>query len=338
MLAHPGVLKRLLYLLYFVLISITFYTLTKSAYNHLKLSKLQSNYRQTSTLIGFNSERLEKFPLQLSNNFDFNSLRNHSVSTNFTIPACRLSEFHQSRYQPLLTTSKPRINIFKSKALNQPRSNLNYFIAINLINAEKVLPSIINTLLDVITSLGVSRFHASIYENGSQDSTILQLYVFSKLLDILNVGYTIISDQESEGQVEGSRINRLAKIRNKALANLFDSPSGTYDRVIFLNDIIFCPSDLLELLFQQEVQSADLSCAMDYKELTIKEFEGNYPQMFYDTWIARDMQGQHFYKIEKGGNWALPSNPLQYSLSKSRFENLLPTQVFLVSMVRFRCG
>lgn len=335
MLTHSGACKRVGYYTFTILISITIWSLTQSTYNQFKLSRIQTSYRQTSTLIGFSSERLvlEKFP----DNLTFDSLRDHILLTNFTRPICSpLSESHQSRYQPLLTNYKPRINFIPNllrsstnvKELGKPRSDLNYFVAINLINSEEVLPTIINTLLDVITSLGSARFHVSIYENGSQDSTISQLYLFSKLLDILKVGYTIVSDEESEGQVEGGRINKLAKIRNRALVNLFESPSGTYDRLIFLNDIILCPSDMLELMLEQEVQEADLSCAMDYKELTIKEFAPDYPQMFYDTWVGRDMQGQHFYKIEKGGNWALPSTPLQYSPSRYRFENLLPIQVY----------
>ena len=70
----------------------------------------------------------------------------------------------------------------------------------------------------------------------------------------------------------------MAELRNLALRPLFDAPEGTYDRVLFVNDVQLCEADMLEMMLQHEVQEADMSCGMDYKELRIKEFEAQgYP-------------------------------------------------------------
>lgn len=76
------------------------------------------------------------------------------------------------------------------------------------------------------------------------------------------------------------------------MAPMYEAPEGTFDRVVFINDVHLCEADLLEILLQHEVQEADMSCGMDYKELRIKEFEAQgYPLLFYDVWVARDMLG-----------------------------------------------
>lgn len=108
----------------------------------------------------------------------------------------------------------------------------------------------------------------------------------------MGVGFTIVSDAASGNKVEGSRIGALAALRNKVLEPVFQSPVGTFDRILFLNDVHLCEADILELLFSHEVQQADVSCGMDYKELEIPEFKDiGYPLIFYDTWVARDMSG-----------------------------------------------
>lgn len=37
-------------------------------------------------------------------------------------------------------------------------------------------------------------------------------------------------------------------VRNRAMEPLYSSPAGTYDNVIFLNDVYFCMEDVLRLL------------------------------------------------------------------------------------------
>lgn len=166
-------------------------------------------------------------------------------------------------------------------------------IAINLFNSETVLPTLIRVLHTVLISLDPTRFHLSIYENGSTDDTPALLFLLAQILDRMGTGYTIISDpSRASGWAPKKRIAGLAEVRNAAMAPMYEAPEGTFDRVVFINDVHLCEADLLEILLQHEVQEADMSCGMDYKELKIKEFEAQgYPLLFYDVWVARDMLG-----------------------------------------------
>lgn len=261
--------------------------------------------RSNQKLVGFSTDRIEAvIPNDLApgSELSLNQLLNHPLLASVQPLNCSLNAYHSQRYSPLFsnytsyhTSAKsPLRNRFKR---NQPFNNLNYLIGINLIDAADVLPSLIRAIisLEQITRAATKRkgkFHISILENGSKDSTPAQLYLFSRMLDKLGVGFTIVSDVTSGEKSEGSRISTLARLRNAVLNPIFDSPSGTFDRVLFLNDVHLCETDLLELLYEHEVQSADMSCGMDYKELEIIEFRDiGYPLMFYDTWVARDMEG-----------------------------------------------
>ena len=221
-------------------------------------------------------------------NLSAHELIDHPLLTSHRYPNCTLSPSQITRYAPLspsfVAPHNPRPH-FAS------RSDLTYLIAINLFNSQDVLPSLIRALTSVFLTLGPPRFHLSIYENGSEDATPSQLLLFSHLLSRLGVGYTIISDPAPHAWEPFQRIPGLARIRNKALAPLLEAPAGTFDRVIFLNDVVMCEADLFEILFQHEVQTADMSCGMDWKELKIKEFEPDYPTIFYDVWVARDILG-----------------------------------------------
>jgi alpha-1,3-mannosyltransferase len=41
-------------------------------------------------------------------------------------------------------------------------------------------------------------------------------------------------------------------------------PGKRFDKVLFMNDILFCAEDVLELLFQHDLQEADMACSMDW--------------------------------------------------------------------------
>ncbi|KAJ1939341.1 hypothetical protein EC988_007337, partial [Linderina pennispora] len=133
--------------------------------------------------------------------------------------------------------------------------------------------------------LGNHRVFISMYENGSGDLTKEILREFSPTLDALNVPHRIVVDDNPRPS-SFHRIEYMAQIRNKALEPLYEQ-SREYDRVVFLNDVFFCPSDLMELVYQAETQDAHLTCGED--------FEKRYGMLrFYDTWVSRDIQGNAF--------------------------------------------
>jgi len=253
----------------------------------------QQAARSMQKVVGFSEARLKELP------FDLTSIRTYQLADilshplfNHPSPSCRLNSYQQDRYAPLTPSYSSKTRKFGTPH-DQKRNQLNYYIAINLYDSADVLPTLVRALYRLVTSLDPKRFHVSIYENGSNDSTPAQLVLFTEILRRLGTGYCITSDPEHKaGWTQGSRIDGLANLRNLALQHLYDSPPGTFDRVIFLNDVHLCEADLFELLLQHEVQEADMSCGMDFKYLKIKEFEEQgYPLLFYDVWVARDMQG-----------------------------------------------
>ncbi|GAA5998571.1 glycosyltransferase family 69 protein [Rhodotorula paludigena] len=291
--------------------------------------------------------------LRASWDLPVDDLLSHPVLATHQTPLCRLNSFHQDRYAPLLPSygnggrraRSSRQIVHEEDAHGRrrnrtvravpphdvPRNRLTYFVALNLYDSATVLPALIRALHSLLTSLGPTRFHISIYENGSKDDTPVQLFLLAKLLRQLGAGYTIISDPQREaGWVQGSRISGLAGVRNRVMQPVYDAPRGTWDRVLFLNDVHLCQAEVLEILLQHEVQGADMSCGMDFKELRIPEFEASgYPLLFYDLWVARDMQGLPFYEIKQpGGHWTLPSPVMPLSDSRFRYDSLLPTQVY----------
>ncbi|KAK4046139.1 hypothetical protein OIV83_006310 [Microbotryomycetes sp. JL201] len=286
--------------------------------------------------------------LALNRTFKVHEVLSHdALNTTDGSPECVLSEFHKHRYAPMLPQTYPvgafpwRLHSWQPHTL--PRHKLKYFIAVNLYNSTDVTPSIIKALTEVLTLLGPHRFHVSIYENGWVDNewhdrTPAQLYLFAKALEALGAGHTIISDSDRPpGWQPFKRIPGLAEVRNLAMKPLYDAPPGTFDRVIFLNDVHFCPADLLELMYQHEVQEADQSCGMDYKRqgprsssLKIPIFQPDYPILFYDVWVARDANGYEFQQIDDGGGWAIPTPLLPHAPpgDQDRFYDNLPIQVY----------
>ncbi|KAJ2060340.1 hypothetical protein GGI17_003789 [Coemansia sp. S146] len=156
------------------------------------------------------------------------------------------------------------------------------FIAVNLHNSEGILPNMAMQLLALADTLGHSRIFMSIYENGSEDKTKEILHQFNSTLNTLGIAHRILADDTPKPE-HIHRIEYLAKVRNLALEPLHSS--GTkYGRVLFLNDIFFCMTDLLELLFQSRAHSAHLTCAEDFDMF-------NGAPGLYDIWVTRDMRG-----------------------------------------------
>jgi hypothetical protein len=69
-----------------------------------------------------------------------------------------------------------------------------YFIALNLYNSERVIPNLALQLINLAEFLGRDRIFISVYENGSEDGTPMQLDVLRNWLDKLGVGNTIINE------------------------------------------------------------------------------------------------------------------------------------------------
>ena len=179
------------------------------------------------------------------------------------------------------------------------------YIAATHWNSEAVLRSHWSAaLLDLVRTLGTSNVYVSVAESGSWDETKEELRKLDHELDLLSVARTIVldptshEDEMSRGPAEGvaadgwiktprsgnkkelRRIPYLARLRNLSLRPLSSASNATYDKVLFLNDVVFKPEDVLTLLATHDGMY-DAACALDFKS----------PPLYYDTFALRDSLG-----------------------------------------------
>ena len=148
-------------------------------------------------------------------------------------------------------------------------------------------------LLELLDLLGNRNTFLSVYENDSGEESQKALKEFeekvqcnSKLvyeehLPLKNIPRVTLPD----GTKRIKRIAYLAEVRNKALQPLENSDIK-YDKVLFLNDVVFDPIDAVQLLFSTNANehgeaSYHAACAVDFIN----------PFKFYDTFATRDIEG-----------------------------------------------
>ncbi|KAF9233043.1 glycosyltransferase family 69 protein [Melanogaster broomeanus] len=145
--------------------------------------------------------------------------------------------------------------------------------------------------------LGYHNVYVSIYENGSTDQTKALLRIFDALTKSVGLRVTIRTSTRTRGAFN-HRIEYLAEVRNQAfnpLHELRDSHNEYFDSIIFMNDILPCVDDLLELIWQSRRNNAGITCAADYMyheypcELDVAA-QGT--PVFYDNWMHLPLQVQ----------------------------------------------
>ena len=172
-----------------------------------------------------------------------------------------------------------------------------FFFALDLHQCARLLPRLIGSILESIRFLGPENCALSIIEGRSDDGTCEILLSLREEIERLGATYYFQSSEIDP--TEGDRIKALAELRNEALQPLLDYTDQSItdaSTVIFINDVAICMEDILELIYQREFQSADMTCAMDWT------YVGPDPT-FYDVWIARGMNGDTFFDIPEDGNW-----------------------------------
>ena len=141
-----------------------------------------------------------------------------------------------------------------------------YFFAINLYNSFDVIPDIFSTLFRVASVLGYQNVFVSIYENGSTDQTKALLRIFDALTRSVGMRVVIRTSHRTRGAFN-HRIEYLAEVRNAALVPLHelrDQEGEFFDTIVFMNDVLPCVDDVLELIWQSRRHNAGLTCAADY--------------------------------------------------------------------------
>ena len=171
-----------------------------------------------------------------------------------------------------------------------------YLFAVNLYNSEHILGNLIKELKIVLEFLGINHTMVSIYESGSNDKSRLLLNIFALELETIGISNFVSTGMDPVHWGKVLRIEALAKIRNYALKPLYDDVENVlknhsipkFSKVVFLNDIVFCASDILELILQQSKSGAVMACPLDFE---------TFPAVtsFYDLWVTRTMAGDLLY-------------------------------------------
>ncbi|KAL8802457.1 MAG: hypothetical protein Q9200_006578 [Gallowayella weberi] len=151
-----------------------------------------------------------------------------------------------------------------------------------------------NALLDLVDILGDKTVFLSIYENDAGEKAEDAINNFRARVpcpnEIVFEPHVSLETFPSVVMPDGServkRIAYLAEIRNRALRPLDEPTSVKYDRLLFLNDVVFDPIEAVQLLFstnsKESGQSSYLAaCAVDFIN----------PFKFYDTFATRDAEG-----------------------------------------------
>jgi alpha-1,3-mannosyltransferase len=121
-------------------------------------------------------------------------------------------------------------------------------------------------MFKVSAILGYHNVFVSVYENGSSDQTKALLRIFDALCRSVGLRVVIRTSLRTRGAFH-HRIEYLAEVRNAALAplqELRDAEGEVFDSIIFMNDVLPCIDDLLELVWQSRRQNAGITCGSDY--------------------------------------------------------------------------
>lgn len=147
-------------------------------------------------------------------------------------------------------------------------------------------------LMTLINILGPENCYLSIYANGGpggkkaldhlkQKIRCDNEIVFEEHVDLRHLPHDVLPD----GSKRIKRMAFLAEVRNRALQPLTNL-SLRYDKLLYVNDVIFHPVDAANLLFSTHVNGDGqteyrAACAVDFIN----------PFKFYDTFASRDLEG-----------------------------------------------
>lgn len=133
-------------------------------------------------------------------------------------------------------------------------------------NSFDIIPDLFSNMFKVSAILGYHNVFVSVYENGSTDQTKALLRIFDALSRSVGLRVVIRTSLRTRGAFH-HRIEYLAEVRNAALVPLWemrDSEGEIFDSIIFMNDVLPCIDDLLELVWQSRRQNAGITCGSDY--------------------------------------------------------------------------
>ncbi|KAI9796664.1 MAG: hypothetical protein M1835_003460 [Candelina submexicana] len=191
-----------------------------------------------------------------------------------------------------------------SKSGRANRNNERIFIAANIIDEDLIRGAWGDAVLGLIDLLGEQNVFLSVYENDSGPKVTAALQLFEKQV---KCNSSIISEHLSledipsitlpSGEQRVKRVAYLAEVRNRALRpldatrarefNEHTTIDTQFDKLLFLNDVVFSPLDAAQLLFSTNFDYRNgrtryrAACSVDFIN----------PFKFYDTYATRDLGG-----------------------------------------------
>ncbi|KAM3538802.1 hypothetical protein ARSEF1564_008279 [Beauveria bassiana] len=181
-----------------------------------------------------------------------------------------------------------------------------YIAGMHFNNGELLKAHWNNAVLELTELFGPANVFVSVHESGSWDDSKEALRDLDHQLESRGVPHRVVMSDvthadeiakggaaaEGEGETgwietprgakELRRIPYLAKLRNKTLQDLFDlyKKGVTFDKVLFLNDVVFTTEDIVTLMDTNDGAYA-AACSLDFAK----------PPLYYDTFALRDAEG-----------------------------------------------
>ena len=168
-------------------------------------------------------------------------------------------------------------------------------------NNEGILRSHwVSAVIDLAKELGHDNVFVSVQESGSWDDSKGALSILDEELEKAGIRRKIILDPTTHldeinepaaetgwiwtrrDKMELRRIPYLARLRNLVMEPLYKMHNSgeAFDKILFLNDVVFTTQDVRTLLSTRDGQYA-AACSLDFSK----------PPCFYDTFALRDSEG-----------------------------------------------
>lgn len=171
------------------------------------------------------------------------------------------------------------------------------FIAANIVDADLIQGAWGKAIGDLVDLIGPERTYVSVFGGPTEALQEFQkelpcnFSIVSEALQPIDLN-TIPHVRLAAGEDRIKRIAYLAEVRNRALLPL-DDLNVQFDKILFLNDVIFDPKEAARLLFAtntvSEREHGSGKTSTNYRAACAVDFIS--PFKFYDTFATRDLEG-----------------------------------------------
>lgn len=178
-----------------------------------------------------------------------------------------------------------------------------YIASIHWTNEVILRTHWIKAVIELAKDIGSENVFVSIQESGSLDDSKGALRMLDLELEAAGIQRRIILDPTTHldeitktpaesgwiwtprNKLELRRIPYLARLRNLVMEPFYEMQreGEKFDRILFLNDVVFNSMDVRNLLSTRNGEYA-AACSLDFKT----------PPEFYDTFALRDSEGQDY--------------------------------------------